>query len=143
MQKFQGIFLQVASKGKANPLYLAISHDDSQLLGVQIYWSRKNKCPNDEDSEGCFSIYRPQRKLVCINSYSESIFSAEHVFIAVYSQALSVKVSLVLSFKTKICLKILNEHLHLCPAHPEPSKQELEKQKKLKNKLVSAALRAS
>jgi hypothetical protein len=56
LHKYQSVFLQVPSKGKPCPLYLAVSQDDVYQNGVLIYWSRKNKNAHEDDNEGRFAV---------------------------------------------------------------------------------------
>ena len=51
----RGQYFQVYSEAKVAPLYLAVSHDDTSFLGVQIFWSRKSKYPFIDDCEGYFN----------------------------------------------------------------------------------------
>jgi len=66
--------LQVPSRGKPCPLYLAVSQDDIYQNGILIYWSRKNKNPDEDDNEGRFNVQKENKKLLCINTRSDSQF---------------------------------------------------------------------
>ena len=52
IQRFQGTYCQISTKGKHLPCYISVTHDDVSAIGVQIFWSRKNKYPCQDDHEG-------------------------------------------------------------------------------------------
>ena len=68
-KKYHGSFLAIGAKNRVLPLFLAAKH--TQLTsdsGVQIFWSRKNKNPSEEDSEGKFDfVYRKKVQKAKVN----------------------------------------------------------------------------
>ena len=55
LKKCEGSYFQILSKNRYAPLFIALSHDDQSFLGIQIFWSRKNKYPYMDDCEGVFN----------------------------------------------------------------------------------------
>ena len=102
LQRFQGTFGTINSRNRPVGLHLAVLHNELSSIGVQIYWSRKNKYPSEEDCEGCFNAVNtdfPQVLTQPIQLYGETQrFACDHVYLGIYSMMPEVEVQLAFSF---------------------------------------------
>ena len=112
--RFQGTYCQISTKSKPLPCYLSVTHDDVSAIGVQIFWSRKNKYPCQDDNEGVFNaVFEPAThdprlqqyyyQLIPTGEKAQQPFTTDNLHFGVYqySTHANVQLEMIISFGTK------------------------------------------
>ena len=101
---------------------MSVTHDDFSALGVQIFWSRKNKYPCQDDSEGVFNAVLDEANdprfphyFFQIAPFGEKQFANDNIFLGIYqySGSIGIQLEIACSFGAKTAWSTLKKRQHL------------------------------